>query len=456
MAQKHQTAPEPISTMPPGIPYIVGNEAAERFSYYGMMAILAVFMTKHMLGPDGQPDLMSRPEAMEKIHFFKFLNYFFPIVGALLADAVLGKYRTIMLLSLGYCLGHLVLGIDHTRTGLGIGLFLIAVGSGGIKPCVSAHVGDQFGPSNSHLIERVFGWFYFSINFGSMFSTILTPWLLEDPRFGPHWAFGVPGVLMALATLVFWLGRNRFVHIPPGGMRFVREVFSEEGLKTVLRLMGLFAFMVVFWALYDQTHSAWVLQADNMDRVIRIGSWSIEPSAAQIQAINPVLVLLFIPLFSFLFYPSVSRFICEFTPLRKVGVGLFLMVLAYCIPYYIERRIESGDTPHIGWQLFAYVVLTASEVLVSITMLEFSYTQARKTMKSVVMSLNLLSVALANFFVSGVNTFIKGADGQSGLEGSNYYLFFTVIMLVASVLFVVYARSYKGQTYIQDEAPATA
>jgi POT family proton-dependent oligopeptide transporter len=454
MANKYQTAPEPITTMPPGIPYIVGNEAAERFSYYGMVAILMVFMTKHMLNAEGQPDYMSEPEAREMLHSFKFLNYFFPIIGALIADSILGKYRTIIFLSFGYCIGHLVLGIDHTRWGLGLGLLLIAIGSGGIKPCVSAHVGDQFGPSNSHLIERVFGWFYFAINFGSMFSTLLTPWLLEDPRFGPHWAFGVPGVLMALATLVFWLGRNRFVHVPPGGMRFIREVFGPEGRQTVMRLIGLFSFMVIFWALYDQTHGAWVLQADKMDRHIVLGPIDMTPSAAQFQAINPVLVLLFIPLFSFLIYPAVSKYLFEFTPLRRVGVGLFMMVLAYCIPYWIERQIEVGLPPHIVWQLLAYVVLTASEVLVSITMLEFSYTQALKTMKSVVMSLNLLSVAFANLFVALVNNYIKGEGGKSMLEGSSYYLFFTGIMLVASILFVIYASFYRGQTYIQDEAPA--
>ncbi|MBL8826020.1 MAG: POT family MFS transporter [Planctomycetaceae bacterium] len=453
MANKYLTAPEPITTMPPGIPYIVGNEAAERFSYYGMVAILTVFMTKHLLNADGQPDYMSEPEAREMLHSFKFLNYFFPIIGALLADSILGKYRTIIWLSLGYCFGHLVLGLDHTRWGLGWGLLLIAIGSGGIKPCVSAHVGDQFGPSNAHLIERVFGWFYFAINFGSMFSTLLTPWLLEDPRFGPKWAFGVPGVLMALATFVFWLGRNRFVHVPPGGMRFVREVFGPEGFRTVMRLIGLFSFMVVFWALYDQTHGAWVLQADKMDRHLSLGFIDLTPNAAQFQAINPVLVLLFIPLFSFLIYPAVSKYLFEFTPLRRVGVGLFLMVAAYCIPYWIERQIEAGLTPHINWQLLAYVVLTASEVLVSITMLEFSYTQALKTMKSVVMALNLLSVAFANLFVALVNKYIKGADGQSLLEGSRYYLFFTAIMLVASILFVIYASFYRGQTYIQDSAP---
>ena len=113
-----------------------------------------------------------------------------------------------------YCLGHLALALDDTRVGLSIGLTLIAIGSGGIKPCVSAHVGDQFGTANQHLLAKVFMWFYFSINLGAFLSTIATPWLLAN--YGPHLAFGVPGILMALATLFFWMGRKVFIHIPAG------------------------------------------------------------------------------------------------------------------------------------------------------------------------------------------------------------------------------------------------
>ena len=256
---------------------------------------------------------------------------------------------------------------------------------------------------------------------------------------------------MAVATLAFWLGRNKFVHVPPSGMRFFRETFSGEGLGAVTKLIGLYAFTAVFWALYDQTHTAWVLQADKMNRVIPLGFTTIEPHAAQLQAINPVLVMIMIPLFSLVLYPAVSRYICNFTPLRRIGVGFFLMVPAYLVTTWIESQLTAGLKPHIIWQLLAYIVLTASEVMVSITALEFSYTQAPKSMKSLIMSLNLLSVSAGNFFVSKVNTYIKSSGGDSGLEGANYYLFFSGVMLAAAVLFVVYASFYRGQTYIQDE-----
>ncbi len=198
--------------MPAGVPYIIGNEFAERFSFYGMRAVLFAFMTTALVTHEGAPDLMSTEKATEWVHLFITAVYFTPLLGGLLADLWLGKYRTIMLLSLVYCAGHLVLALDHTRTGLVWGLGLIAVGAGGIKPCVSAHVGDQFSVRNAALLPRVFNWFYFSINIGATLSMLLTPWLLE--RYGPHLAFGVPGILMFFATLVFWMGRHEFAHIP--------------------------------------------------------------------------------------------------------------------------------------------------------------------------------------------------------------------------------------------------
>ena len=198
---KYKSAPVATTGMPSGIPYIVSNEAAERFSFYGMKRILMVFMTKYLLDANGQADYMSDAEARTWYHSFTSAVYFFPIFGAIISDWLFGKYRTIIWLSIVYCFGHFALAIDETRTGLMVGLILISLGSGGIKPCVSAHVGDQFGQSNQNLLEKVFGWFYFAINLGAAASTLLTPWLLR--HYGPAWAFGVPGILMAAHSLGF-------------------------------------------------------------------------------------------------------------------------------------------------------------------------------------------------------------------------------------------------------------
>ena len=394
------TAPVKSKGLPKGIPYIIGNEAAERYSFYGMKAILVIFMTKYLMDSDGARAPMSETEATTWFHLFNSAVYFTPLLGAIVADAFFGKYKTIVSLSVVYCLGHLALALDETRLGLAVGLTLIAIGAGGIKPCVSAHVGDQFGKSNGHLLTKIFGWFYFSINLGAFASQIMTPILLD--RFGPHIAFGVPGGLMLLATIVFWMGRREFVHIPAGGMDFLRETFSKEGLKIIGRLCIIYLFVAVFWALFDQSGSKWVLQADRMDR-----NWlGIEWLPSQINAINPIMIMVFIPIFAWLIYPGLNK-VFPLTPLRKIGIGLFVAVPSFLIPAWIELQINNGHLPNIIWQLLAYVFLTAAEVFISITALEFSYTQAPKKMKSLILGFFLMSVSLGNLFTAGVNHFIQ-------------------------------------------------
>jgi POT family proton-dependent oligopeptide transporter len=151
---------------PSQIKYIVGNEACERYSYYGMRSILTVFMIQVLL--------MQEAQATSTYHLFAGACYLFPLLGAFISDRIWGKYKTILYLSLVYCLGHLVLSIWETKMGLYAGLALIALGSGGIKPCVSAHVGDQFKANQTHLLKKVYELFYFMINFGSFFSTLIT------------------------------------------------------------------------------------------------------------------------------------------------------------------------------------------------------------------------------------------------------------------------------------------
>jgi POT family proton-dependent oligopeptide transporter len=499
----YRTLPDDTRGMPKGIPYIIGNELAERFSFYGMKAILTVYMTKHLMDSSGEAAHMSEEDAKAVYHLFTAAAYFFPLVGALLSDIFLGKYRTILVLSMGYCVGHALLALGDSGAGAALmepqtwlfaGLVFIAIGAGGIKPCVSAHVGDQFGSRNQHLVSKIFSWFYFSINVGAMASSLLTPVLLE--RVGPWAAFGLPGALMFLATFVFWLGRNRFVHIPAGGMKFVRETFSPEGQRAMLNLAPIFLiFIPMFWALFDQTGSAWVLQAASMDREFLGFTWL----ESQVQAVNPLLILVLIPVFAYGIYPMIDK-VWTMTPLRKIGIGLFVTALAFSISGVIELAIGAGEgraitnlvaafpdlvdadmtlkaalisldtagipaiqiapsldhMPNIGWQFLAYLVLTAAEVMVSITALEFAYTQAPKKMKSFIMGVFFAGVSIGNLFTAGVNYFIQNdaetieRTGQTvKLVGADYYWFFTILMAVFAAGFVVFARFYRGQTYFQ-------
>lgn len=444
MKTPYRTAPVPSTEIPSGIPFIIGNELAERFSYYGMRAILVVFMTQYLMDAGGNLAPMSDSEAKAYFHLFVSITYFTPFFGALLADGLLGKYRTIILLSTVYCLGHFCLALDDTKTGLLVGQSLIALGAGGIKPCVSAHVGDQFGASNQHWLSKVFSWFYLSLNFGAFISMLLVPWLLKT--YGASVAFLLPGLLMLLATVVFWSGRHRFVHIPAAGMGFVREALSGEGLRCLGRLSGIYLFIAMFWALFDQNGSSWVLQSQQMDRIV----FGVEILPSQIQAANPLLIVLLTPLFYRFLYPALGRYL-HLGYLNKIAIGLFITVLSFVLIAAIQMRIDAGFHPGIGWQLLAYLLLTSAEVMVSITCLEFSYTQAPRSMKSLVMSLYMAAVALGNLFTSAVNFFIENPDGSSRLAGASYFWFFAALMLATALGFVWHSRNYREKTYLQDE-----
>lgn len=447
---------------PPQIKYIVGNEACERYSYYGMRSILTIFMVQYLA--------MAKEDATAVYHLFVSACYLLPILGAYVSDRYLGKYRTIMYLSVVYCVGHAVLAIWETRAGLFWGLGLIALGSGGIKPCVSAHVGDQFTEANKHLVKKVFDLFYWMINFGSFFSTLITPWTL--PRYGPGWAFGVPGILMAIATWVFWLGRKQYVHVPPTGKtgakgfmpvflyslrkwRPGRGLFeggkgkfkAEEidGAEASWSILKLFAMVSMFWALFDQHGSTWILQANEMNLQVL----GVTMEASQIAALNPIMVMILIPVFSFGIYPLIERLGITVTPLRKMSAGMVVAAASFVAAALVQVPLDQGIKISAGWQFIQYLLITMAEVMISITGLEFAYSQSPRSMKSTIMSFWLLSVFAGNLltaYIAKVNVF----------EGAAFFFFFAAMMAAVSLLFIWVASRFRVRDYYEQGAPAAA
>jgi POT family proton-dependent oligopeptide transporter len=402
------------------------------------------------------------------------------ILGGLLADGYLGKYRTIFWLSLVYVAGDACLALFNTNYELFmLGLLLITLGAGGIKPCVSANVGDQFGKSNQHLITKMFGWFYFAINAGSMLSTVLTPVIKN--HFGPFWAFGVPGMLMFFATFIFWLGRKKYVRVPPKPFTRVNFInisfyalfhsgqkkkgeslldvaknsFPEkavEDIKSVWRVLAVFAFIPVYWALYDQNGSEWVLQAQTIASYggtkMNLGFTSINWLPEQIQVINPVLILVFIPLFSYIIYPGIEKLGIKVTSLRKIGAGFVLTAVTFIFIAILQARIDAGLHPGIGLQILAYVTITASEILVSITGLEYAYSQAPPSMKSTIMSFWLMTVFVGDFVVSLINANIASKGFMSRFTGQNFYWFFFGVVCVTTIIYFLVSGKFKETSYL--------
>lgn len=462
---------------PRSIPFIIGNEAAERFSFYGMRSILVTFLAAQFYSKMfNATDAAAKANA--STHFFVALAYTMPFIGGIVADWFTGKYKIILYISMLYCVGHLCLAVfDTNLSGFTMGLIIIAVGAGGIKSCVSANVGDQFDATNQSLLSKVYGWFYFSINAGSMVSTVLIPWVYKN--YGAKWAFGIPGILMAIATIIFFSGRKQYVRVPPTGVRKDNFLFISlyslfnigkkqkgqalldvakgpfnpekvEGTKAVWRVLAVFAFVPIFWAMWDQSESEWVQQGEHCNRLIDLGFTKFTVLAGQVQTVNPVFLLIFIPVFTYGVYPFFEKIGIKTTPLRRIGAGLFLTGLSFVIIAFIQTSIDHGGAPTIWWQVLAFIILSAGEVMVSITGLEYAYTQAPISMKGTMSAIWLLTVAAGNLFVGFVNGNIAEHGIFKGLTGATYFWFYVELIAGILVIYMFVSPRLKERNYITD------
>jgi POT family proton-dependent oligopeptide transporter len=516
--------------LPRQVPYIIGNEICERFSFYGMRNILTPFLVSTLLLSEPAADRAGL--AKDVFHSFVIGVYFFPLLGGWLSDRYFGKYNTVLWFSLVYCAGHAMLAaFDDYRPGFYAGLFLIAFGSGGIKPLVVAFVGDQFDQSNKSLAKVVFDAFYWSINFGSFFASLLMPIFLRE--YGAAVAFGIPGILMGVATLLFWLGRRRYVRVPPtrgqdlhgfsnvartalvttataggrpglliaaagavlavlllagwalkpafwpaqfefvitfclalgalilfGGIGTSMQLERARGrhpdeaiddVRAVLRVLIVFAIVTPFWSLFDQKASTWVLQGNAMHVPHEAWWWPswLVREPAQMQALNPLLVMLLIPFNNVVVYPFLRRMGYEPTALRRMGWGIAFSGLAWIGAGLIQLHVDGGHATSLAWQMLPYLLLTTGEILVSATALEFAYSQATSAMKGVIMAFWYLSVTFGNLWVLLTNAAIRNEAvtariTTTGLSENAFLMFFfAAFAFVAALVFALYARGFQ-------------
>ena len=532
------SAPDP-ARLPPQVPYIIGNEACERFSFYGMRNILVQFLVSSVILaylPEAERDATAK----DVFHSFVIGVYFFPLLGGWLSDRFFGKYDTVLWFSLIYCAGHACLALfEDNRQGFYAGLFLIALGSGGIKPLVVSFVGDQFTRENKSLAKVVFDFFYWTINFGSFFASLLMPLFLRE--LGPAVAFGIPGVLMFVATFIFWLGRRQYVRVPPtrgqdpdsfynvartallahapgqgrtglavaaagvvlavvllvlwalqawaglalpfwpddfhfvisaclalgaliafGGIGVSMQLERARGrhsdeavdsVRAVLRIIIVFALTTPFWSLFDQKASTWVLQGAEM-RVPHEAWWwpsFLVREAAQMQALNPLLVMLLIPFNNVVVFPALRRMGFEPTALKRMGWGIAISGLSWIVAGLIQLNLDGGGATSLAWQTLPYILLTLGEVLVSATALEFAYSQATGAMKGVIMAFWYLSVTFGNLWVLLTNAAVRNETvtsriASTGLSENAFLMFFFAgFAFLAAAAFALYARRYPMQ-----------
>uniref|UniRef100_A0A3Q2XDS2 Solute carrier family 15 member 1a n=1 Tax=Haplochromis burtoni TaxID=8153 RepID=A0A3Q2XDS2_HAPBU len=371
---------------PLSIFFIVVNEFCERFSYYGMRAVLVLYF-KYFLQWD--EDL-----ATSIYHTFVALCYLTPILGAIVADSWLGKFKTIVYLSIVYTIGQVAMAVsavhditDSNRDGTPdnmtfhvalsmVGLFLIALGTGGIKPCVAAFGGDQFSEHQDKQRRTFFSVFYLCINGGSLLSTIITP-ILRGQECGIYsqqkcysLAFGVPAALMVVALVVFIVGSGMYYKAEPEGnimldvckcigfaiknryrhrsnqyprrqhwMDWAEEKYDKlliAQIKMVLKVLFLYIPLPMFWTLFDQKGSRWTLQATTMNGYF--GKLVIQPD--QMQIFNPILILTLVPIMDSVIYPLIKKCGFNFTPLKRMTVGMFLAAMAFVCAALVQVEID--------------------------------------------------------------------------------------------------------------------
>ena len=276
---------------------------------------------------------------------------------------------------------------------------------------------------------------------------------------------------MGLATLIFWIGTPHYTRVPPasktktaGFFKVVgvaltsnrapgqgiwdaaRQRFSDaevDAARSVLPILSIFALVPVFWALFDQTFSTWVLQGAKMEPYM-LGTYKVGPE--QMLAINPILVMLFVPIMTLGLYPLLGRFA---SPLRRMSYGMFLAAFSFVIVAVIQVKIDSGAKVSVMWQIVPYIVLTMAEVFVSTTGLEFAFREAAASMKSTIMGFWNLTVALGNLLVSVITVIaakvLEGGTTKAGEVSISpkMFNFYAGLTFVVAIAFSVIAAFYK-------------
>jgi POT family proton-dependent oligopeptide transporter len=492
---------------PPAFWFIFWGEFAERCSYYGMRAILPLYLTSALLFPD---------EKMTPIYsYFKSACYFLPLLGGYLADRFFGKYWTIVGFSVPYVLGHFILGIQ-TELALFIALALLAGGSGVIKPNISTLMGktyDQKRPGQKALLTSAFLWFYFSINVGATLSlwglpkmrdhfidtylarydlkqeainkkddTAAKAWFatfdgtrkvitqeeadelkLQARRYAYPLAFQVPAWLMVAALGAFAFGKRFYAVETIGRNQVVSPEESAERWRVLGRLAGVFGLIVFFWVAYEQNDNLWTLFArDHIAErftdpstgrevetcVLRLGSWQTEYPPDGFQFINSLLIIILVPLFGYM-WRTIDPTGKRFPPATKIFWGFLWTAAASGVMALAAFQAAGGEKVSAWWMVLGYFVLTIGEILLYGTGLELSYTAAPANMKGFVTACFLVTNTLGNL----INTQLSPLYQKTIPEGKFFAMTGGIVVVAAIAFYFVGRRLTASQS---QESPVAA
>ncbi|ODN05974.1 Peptide transporter family 1 [Orchesella cincta] len=469
-------------TYPKSVILICINEFFERFTFYGIRTTLPLFL-KNGLGYD-------EDNATVIFHLFFMLSYFTPLIGATVADCFIGNYRTILWFTVIYVFGSGLLALSAISalplpyiTFAIIGLVLISLGSGGIKPCITTFGGDQFKVpiqlAQQITFFAIFNWIIAAANLSA---TFVAPILRSQQCFGQDTCFSLL-FLVALAFLIMSVvflvaGKRLYAMKEPDGNILARvakciltgvahkikeskteskqqiDVPSEtrshwldssvdkhgsalvEEIKVVFGLLPLYVPLCFFWALYDQQSSRWTFQASRMKREL----WGVSFEPEQFQVTNRLLILALIPLFQRVIYPMLGKCGLLKKQLSRIFWGGIFAALAFLMSGFLEIQLKDSTAEnsnvHIIWQLPQLVAMVIAEIMFQISGMEFSYSAAPDSMKSLMQAVWLLTSAFGNLIVALVAKF-------KFFEEQEYEFFlFSGLMVINMLLFAVLCWRY--------------
>lgn len=412
-----------LAAHPTGFWFIFWGELAERCSYYGMRAILTLYMID-ALG-------IEKDRASSIMGLFIAGCYLLPLVGGFVADNYFGKYWTIVGFSLPYILGHVILGIESIPY-MVIALSLLAMGSGVIKPNISTLMGmtyDQQRPGQERLRSDAFAIFYGAINIGAAISSFAMPWLRE--HFGYSIAFLFPAGLMAMAFGFFAAGKPFYAREVIVRTKITPEEWAQR-VRVLTRLFGLFVVVAFFWAIFDQSPSTWTIFAkDHLD--LRLLGYEFEPD--QLQALNPVLIVLLLPVVT-VGWRVLAKLGMELRATDKMLIGFILTAVTMAIMAVAGFLAEGTGKVSMMWEVIAYLLITVAEICISVVGLELAFTAAPKSMKSFVTACWLLTVSFGNvgnaLFTPYYVTFGPG----------KFFGVLALIMVPVTLAFLLVARQF--------------
>ncbi|KAF9321459.1 hypothetical protein BG003_001581 [Podila horticola] len=467
--------------MPKAVWFILPNEFGERFCYYGVQPNLNKYFRM----------ITKMDAASAKVYStaFTMLAYFFPLIGAALSDSFLGKWWTIISFSVVYLIGMIMVTIFAIPNLLGpmgtvsrfltfLPMLIIAIGTGGIKPCVSSHGGDQFLPSQEAAKDLFFNNFYVAINIGGLLTQLIGPEISKLKCYGEQCfagAFLLPTIVFVFALAIFAAGHRFYRIVPPMGeflplkaikatflaagrhrraspeeraarghwLNFAEEeyggVFLEEVRDFGLTLVPVVIPFAFCWMLYNQNSNEWSNQYYLMNGAIFGGSDPTKSyvQSAQFSIINTIFIIIMVPILGGWFYPFCTRRGWNFGPQRRMAAGFFFIVLSFAISAALAPKVEEAflktgrdmtkaedydgfycDGCYSGlWQLPQWFVLTLGEALCSPTGVQFTYIEAGRQFRAVSTSFWLLSTSLGSILIMIFEPIFVDAGMSSGTKG---------------------------------------